>query len=105
MYWVERGGKAQKNLALNAAPIDVADYLRRRLFESDTSVDHDERDAGDFSEVPQSVLPRPKTPGSERRALTAPFSALGIELLCQTRRRGGGHAAAGRVRRSITSGR
>ncbi len=38
VYWVERTGKAQKSLALNAAPIDVADYLRRRLFASDTSV-------------------------------------------------------------------
>jgi ATP-dependent DNA helicase DinG len=38
VYWVERGGKAHRNLSLNAAPIDVADYLRRRLFESDTSV-------------------------------------------------------------------
>jgi ATP-dependent DNA helicase DinG len=38
VYWVERTGKAQRNLALNAAPIDVADFLRRRLFESDTSV-------------------------------------------------------------------
>jgi len=38
VYWVERGGKAQKNLVLNAAPIDVADYLRRRLFGSATSV-------------------------------------------------------------------
>jgi len=38
VYWVERGGKAHKNLALNAAPIDVADFLRRRLFESDTSI-------------------------------------------------------------------
>ena len=38
VYWVERTGKAQKTLALNAAPIDVAEYLRRRLFESDTSV-------------------------------------------------------------------
>jgi ATP-dependent DNA helicase DinG len=38
VYWVERGGKAHKNLSLNAAPVDVADYLRRRLFESDTSV-------------------------------------------------------------------
>src|SRR5882762_5436636 len=38
VYWVERTGKAQKSLALNAAPIDVADYLRRRLFESDTSI-------------------------------------------------------------------
>ncbi len=38
VYWVERTGKAQKNLSLNAAPVDVADYLRRRLFDSDTSV-------------------------------------------------------------------
>ena len=38
VYWVERSGKTQKNLALNAAPIDVAAFLRARLFESDTSV-------------------------------------------------------------------
>jgi len=38
VYWVERGGKAHKNLSLNAAPVDVADFLRRRLFESDTSI-------------------------------------------------------------------
>jgi len=38
VYWVERAGKTQKNLALNAAPIDVADFLRRRLFGADTSV-------------------------------------------------------------------
>jgi ATP-dependent DNA helicase DinG len=38
VYWVERAGKAQRNLALNAAPIDVADFLRRRLFQSDTSI-------------------------------------------------------------------
>jgi ATP-dependent DNA helicase DinG len=38
VYWVERTGKAQKNLALNAAPIDVADFLRHRLFETETSV-------------------------------------------------------------------
>jgi len=38
VYWVERAGKAQQSLALNAAPIDVAEYLRRRLFESDTSI-------------------------------------------------------------------
>ena len=38
VYWVERTGRAQKALALNAAPIDVAEYLRRRLFGSDTSI-------------------------------------------------------------------
>lgn len=38
VYWVERTGKAQRSLALNAAPIDVAEFMRRRLFESDTSI-------------------------------------------------------------------
>jgi len=38
VYWVERTGKAQRSIALNAAPIDVAEYLRRRLFRTDTSV-------------------------------------------------------------------
>ncbi len=38
VYWVERAGKTQRTVALNAAPVDVAAYLRRRLFESDTSV-------------------------------------------------------------------
>jgi len=38
VYWVERTGKQHKNLTLNSAPVDVAAYLRRRLFDSDTSV-------------------------------------------------------------------
>lgn len=38
VYWVERAGKANQNLSLNAAPVDVADFLRRRLFEAETSV-------------------------------------------------------------------
>jgi ATP-dependent DNA helicase DinG len=38
VYWVERSGKAHRTIALNAAPIDVAEFLRRRLFATDTSV-------------------------------------------------------------------
>ncbi len=38
VYWVERSGKVQKSVTLNAAPVDVAAYLRERLFGSDTSV-------------------------------------------------------------------
>lgn len=38
VYWVERGGRTQRNLSLNAAPVDVADHLRERLFGSGTSV-------------------------------------------------------------------
>jgi ATP-dependent DNA helicase DinG len=38
VYWVERGGRSQKSLAINAAPIDVADFLRSRLFGANTSI-------------------------------------------------------------------
>ncbi len=38
VYWVERAGKAHRNVTLNAAPIDVAEFLRRRLFGANTSV-------------------------------------------------------------------
>lgn len=38
VYWVERSGRSLKNLTLNAAPIDVAAFLRRRLFGSSTSI-------------------------------------------------------------------
>jgi ATP-dependent DNA helicase DinG len=38
VYWVERSGKGQRNLTLNAAPVNVAEFLRRRLFGADTSV-------------------------------------------------------------------
>src|SRR4030095_10613838 len=30
VYWVERSGKAQRNLSLNAAPIVAADYMLQR---------------------------------------------------------------------------
>src|SRR5262249_61282862 len=32
VYWVERTGKTERFLALNAAPIDLAPVLRRMLF-------------------------------------------------------------------------
>ncbi len=38
VYWVDRGGRTQRNITLNAAPVNVAEFLRRRLFASDTSV-------------------------------------------------------------------
>ena len=38
VYWVERSGRTQQNITLNAAPIDVAAFLRHRLFGCDTSV-------------------------------------------------------------------
>lgn len=38
VYWVERAGKMGKNISLNAAPVEVADYLRHSLFQKETSV-------------------------------------------------------------------
>lgn len=38
VYWVERTGRTGRNLTLNAAPVDVAEFLRQRLFGSGTSV-------------------------------------------------------------------
>ena len=38
VYWVERSGKTQRSIALNAAPVNVSGFLRQRLFGSDTSV-------------------------------------------------------------------
>lgn len=38
VYWVERGGKAQQNLSLHTAPVDVAAFLHYRLFGAETSV-------------------------------------------------------------------
>ncbi|MEO6872290.1 MAG: helicase C-terminal domain-containing protein [Chthoniobacterales bacterium] len=37
VYWIERTGKAQQNLTLNAAPVDVAPVLRRMLFRENCS--------------------------------------------------------------------
>jgi len=38
VYWVERSGRQQRSLMLSAAPVDVAEYLRGRLFGGQTSV-------------------------------------------------------------------
>jgi ATP-dependent DNA helicase DinG len=38
VYWVERSGKTRHILSMNAAPVDIAAHLKRRLFDCDTSV-------------------------------------------------------------------
>jgi ATP-dependent DNA helicase DinG len=74
VYWVERGGKAHRNLSLNAAPIDVADYLRRRLFESDTSIIM--TSATLATKVGQaSRLPNERVSASKEKKLTPTSSA------------------------------
>jgi ATP-dependent DNA helicase DinG len=73
VYWVERGGKVHRNLSLNAAPVDVAEFLRHRLFESETSIimtsatlavkaKAESRESNDESrKKPSSFIPRPST--------------------------------------------
>ena len=89
-------GQGAENLRLNAAPIDVAEYLRRRLFGSDTSDHHDERDAG--------VQSRSR-PGTSRGSAQA--IETGLELLSPNagRAREVRRASFRSARRSITSGR
>ncbi|MDE3067170.1 MAG: ATP-dependent DNA helicase [Verrucomicrobiota bacterium] len=73
VYWVERGGKARQNLTLNAAPVDVAEFLRRRLFESDTSVIMTSATLATQSVVgsQQSVALRPKAKATDYGLLSA----------------------------------
>ena len=70
VYWVERAGKSQQNLSLNAAPVDVADYLRRRLFESDTSIIMTSATLATAAEPPSAEKSAPPKPG--RRATEQP---------------------------------
>jgi len=77
VYWVERTGKAQRQLALHAAPVDVADFLRRRLFDTETSVIMTSAtlgvrnaDRGGSGEADPPAAARP------RAGLRAPASAL-----------------------------
>ncbi|HWY76298.1 MAG TPA: helicase C-terminal domain-containing protein [Verrucomicrobiae bacterium] len=73
VYWVERSGKTQRNLALNAAPIDVALYLRANLFSKDTSIimasaTLSVRDSGaQPEETPQAGAKQPRSESRSQR--------------------------------------
>ena len=79
VYWVERTGKSQRTLALNAAPVDVADYLRRRLFESETSVIMTSATlatkVGQPSRLPSERFSASNQSGRQKPAPTAPARA------------------------------
>jgi ATP-dependent DNA helicase DinG len=87
VYWVERAGKAQKSLALNAAPIDVAGYLRRRLFECDTSII---MTSATLATMVQVAGRRPKAASQSRpatpdpRPATAPLGYFAKRVGCET---------------------
>jgi ATP-dependent DNA helicase DinG len=72
VYWVERAGKTQRNLSLNAAPVDVAEFLRQRLFDSDTSVIMTSATLSTQSVVrgQQPVAMRPKAKTADHGPLT-----------------------------------
>jgi ATP-dependent DNA helicase DinG len=86
---VERTGKAQKNVALNAAPIDVAGFLRRRLFESDTSIIMTSATLATVGQMP-CLSPSPKgksetgaTPVRRKDALSYFIRRVGAESATQ----------------------
>ena len=91
VYWVERSGKAHKNLALNAAPIDVADFLRRRLFESDTSIIITSATLG--TKVAQASRLQGKGEGESRSSQQMKASAAGTAALHYFVRRVGAESA------------
>jgi ATP-dependent DNA helicase DinG len=95
VYWVERGGKAQKNVSINAAPIDVADYLRRRLFDSDTSVIMTSATLGTKAgQASRRPTASPYTKGRRETALPAsPTGAGGTPALLYFARRVGAESA------------
>jgi ATP-dependent DNA helicase DinG len=70
VYWVERAGRTQRNLSLNAAPVDVAAFLRRRLFGADTSVILTSATLATAAESARgSVVPEPvREEGSSKRS-------------------------------------
>ncbi|HLZ54814.1 MAG TPA: helicase C-terminal domain-containing protein, partial [Verrucomicrobiae bacterium] len=96
VYWVERSGKAQKNLALNAAPVDVAEFLRRRLFESDTSIIMTSATLATQSVVnrPPSVAGRPKAKAADHELLTTHSGKISPSGLSYFIRRVGAESAA-----------
>lgn len=79
VYWVERSGKAQRSLSLNAAPVNVAAFLRRRLFGADTSVIMTSATLGtrtaERETRPEEAATKCSPP--PRSALRTPHSALG----------------------------
>jgi ATP-dependent DNA helicase DinG len=76
VYWVQRAGKTQRIIALNAAPIDVAEYLRRRLFRSDTSVIMTSATLATSVQSLKSKVQSPKSQEASRSALGTSPSAL-----------------------------
>ena len=91
VYWVERSGKAHRTISLNAAPVDVADFLRRRLFGSDTSVILTSATLAIRSETsasPQPAKARPR--GAAARGSGAPQISSPLDYFA---RRVGGEAA------------
>ena len=79
VYWVERSGKAHRALSLNAAPVDVAAFLRRRLFGSDTSVIMTSATLSttcSVLRVPSDAAPTPHATRNTRRGRAADVTGL-----------------------------
>jgi ATP-dependent DNA helicase DinG len=93
VYWVERGGRTQRNLSLHAAPVDVAAYLRRRLFESDTSVIMTSATLGMSAKERRMPAPVAADSSGAPRSETRPIDRKDAQALSYFVRRVGAEAA------------
>lgn len=91
VYWVERGGRTQRGVSLNAAPVDVAAFLQRRLFGADTSVIMTSATLG--TKVARASSPPGGEGGPSGRKSAATGAAGTAALHYFTRRVGAGQAA------------
>jgi ATP-dependent DNA helicase DinG len=93
VYWVERTGKTQRNLALNAAPVDVADFLRRRLFESGTSVIMTSATLATVGQASRQSPAKKEVSSSTERLVTGRMTGLRKDPLQYFTRRVGAESA------------
>ena len=97
VYWVERGGRSQRSLTLNAAPVDVADFLRDRLFGSNTSIVMTSATLGMDAGPGGTASGKPMPPDARRGRQSAPRRGFRGAALFRTAggRRGRDRAAGG----------
>ena len=81
VYWVERSPRGQRHITLNAAPVDVADYLRRRLFGAETSVIMTSATLSVSNKPTVAEVPAPEAnrPGLRVRTRSAPRPFPGLD--------------------------
>ena len=93
VYWVERTGRTGRNLTLNAAPVDVAEFLRQRLFGSGTSVVMTSATLAVRDASSRATGPAPGSPPQRRRGPGSGNGPQAVSPIDYVARRVGGELA------------